>query len=1010
MQLKSQSVVMEHDIQDIVAELNLLSASSDPELRAEASKFLSDVQASKQVWLVSRELLQKARDPQLLNLGSQMLYRRVRFTVESEEREELREFVYKLLEDAYVKYPRFVFDRLCATGALTGLRLMCSTWPTFIEDILQLAQKSDSTLVAAIQILGNIDSEITANSKIMEGEIYEIKDKLAAVSKNILEQLFTILKNSNNELFVEQTLFAIRSCVQREMRIQLLEHLEVIDVLLNAITVEKYFQIIMELLINAVINSQAANALNDCSLEEALEEMPQTTRTSIHKIIEFIAANLAETHLNQSTSQYSLYSAKITELINVIAINFSIFILENNDYSKVIIKLLLMCASHRNRKISYLTFDFWVRFRGIIDEHASDLLTNFDCSFITNAYMDILTIVMENCKRTSLPPASGKINGLKNTEFDELNQTKDENCKMEEEDETQLTFQDYRSEADHVFFSVYQVMQKLRGEEGVKEVLTKLTILLTQQLTTQIDTPEYVSYVTTCEAAIQAIIQMLNTIDLISKMNPCICTLIKIVVKLPEEEILTKAALQFLIECHSQVIHFVENETKFEVICYILSSVLKPEVFFLASKTFLEFTDAGGETFDHETLSYIANFIGTHFLEIDKRVCDSILQGVLTLSWKLKDKTAQIDLQKKVFGIVGPMFNKVAESITEENIGSLQITSDIGIIGTMLESLYKSLDQQEWENYKLLYETTVLPFVTKQLPFYLKFIQLLPDNNKFVELFGRILGLVVRICDIDLAPSYTDLISCLLWIFLVNPLKNSSILSTISDMIPVFDSLPQQQEWIKTKFADLNAVVIKDFAQLGVPDLIKHFIGLQIKVCQNHKDYYLNMPQFNELINLALEMLQKISDYSTVKEILKFLQSVFGSPLIKESKPALQKIPELIKCIFTVLPNPLGSLLVHVAFLLSGLVLVLNLESESLYQMMFEAINTERYKFAMDDKMKEIILKTLLVCGGDFNSMQAVLQCVNRIANYCEDEDWISRVEKIYTKKTTNQMISSSAN
>ena len=37
---------------------------------------------------------------------------------------------------------------------------MPKTWPTFIEDMLQFAQKNDSTLVAAIQIFESLDREI----------------------------------------------------------------------------------------------------------------------------------------------------------------------------------------------------------------------------------------------------------------------------------------------------------------------------------------------------------------------------------------------------------------------------------------------------------------------------------------------------------------------------------------------------------------------------------------------------------------------------------------------------------------------------------------------------------------------------------------------------------------------------------------------------------------------------------------------------------------------------------
>ena len=206
----------------------------------------------------------------------------------------------------------------------------------------------------------------------------------------------------------------------------------------------------------------------------------------------------------------------------------------------------------------------------------------------------------------------------------------------------------------------------------------------------------------------------------------------------------------------------------------------------------------------------------------------------------------------------------------------------------------------------------------KHIPFYLKYIQLFSDSaihgNKILQVFSRILKLILHICDTDLAPSYTDLMSCVLSIFQADPVKNAFMLSTMSFLIFVFAELPQQQEWIKTKFADFNLYVLKAFAQNNDPDLMKHFVGVQSKVFEKYMDYYLNMPQFSDLMDSMFEILQKVREYGMNREILSFLHMVFGNPAIRESKAALQKIPALINCIFIIFPDLLKSHIISVLY------------------------------------------------------------------------------------------------
>ena len=304
------------------------------------------------------------------------------------------------------------------------------------------------------------------------------------------------------------------------------------------LTIEKYFKITTDIFVEAITYSRVGDVLAEHSLSEGMALIPQATKTSVLKIIEFTAIHSADTYLKQINNQDSVFCLKITQLICIIGVKFNIFILENNDYSKVILKLLIMCISHQNRKISWFAFDFWTNFRAVIGNNYQNLVAHLDCSFITDSYMEILKLLLNSCRRVSLTPikdTTGKGKKIKVLDLD------DEDGGTEEEDDvTRMSLRDYRANAEDMFYAVYDVMMKLRGEEGAKEVLTKIAVLLNQPVP-QKETNEYIIYATNCEVAIIAITGMVDLMDLQTQKNPYVCELLKAVMLLPEEEIITSA-------------------------------------------------------------------------------------------------------------------------------------------------------------------------------------------------------------------------------------------------------------------------------------------------------------------------------------------------------------------------------------------------------------------------------------------------------------------------------------
>lgn len=393
-----------------------------------------------------------------------------------------------------------------------------------------------------------------------------------------------IFGNVAQEQLIERTLKALHSFTR--LKLQLLDQTEIVDFLLKSLNNEKYYGLIIEILIDALNNSQVADILSTSGLSNALSLIPDSTKASVKKLIEFTAVNSSQSFLENINSHDSTFCRGIIELVTAIGIKFNIFILENNEHSHALLKLLLMCASHGNLRYSYFCFDFWTNFRTIISQIADSIVKHINSSYITEAYMEVFKILVTKCQHSKLTtkPKGSKVKGKiinVETNQEEDDEGIDDGFDNLDDDSNQMKLNEYRTHAADVFFAVHSVHKMLKGPAGIKEVYLQIFAILTQPSVTQKETQEYVNYITQCESAISAANEMVDgdTED----RDDYICEMIPIIITLPWEELLVNTVCQLLCQANVQL-KYCTPATIVNVFKYILKNLMNPACSYIAAQ------------------------------------------------------------------------------------------------------------------------------------------------------------------------------------------------------------------------------------------------------------------------------------------------------------------------------------------------------------------------------------------------------------------------------------------
>lgn len=96
------------------------------------------------------------------------------------------------------------------------------------------------------------------------------------------------------------------------------------------------------------------------NIETQIKNIPQIEILNLKLIIEVMSQNLDKFKQNQKNFEYSRW---YTEVICTLANKFQILILEKTDYSFAMLKMILFCSQHSNKRISFATFQFWISYK-----------------------------------------------------------------------------------------------------------------------------------------------------------------------------------------------------------------------------------------------------------------------------------------------------------------------------------------------------------------------------------------------------------------------------------------------------------------------------------------------------------------------------------------------------------------------------------------------------------------------------------------------------------------------
>lgn len=467
---------------------------------------------------------------------------------------------------------------MCA--ALIAIFLLTSSYPGFFDDLLQFMQTDEGNLTTGLEILDSFASNLD--------QIVIEKKKAVRIKCIILEEiphkftgLFEFLLSSNpNKSLQEKTLQTLKSWVGIKLQVLTLTN-KLIDELLrvfdeNCQESEK-LEIITEIIVDSLKNCNHAEILESSSLLNAEKLITENERKNIQKIIEYLGVKKASHFLQNSNNEKSFFCRCYTEIISVLAEKFTIFILENTEFSHAILKLLLMVSAHRNLSISHLTFDFWVSFYQTLNKHVPNIKQS-ENDFLIAPFVDLFKIIFEKCKMRSFKLKSKDLKAYssprKQKNVIHISESDDVLIEEDEENEgNKVTISSYRAYSEDIFYNVYRVLFEFRGQQGVNLFFS----LIRERMSKEFIVSQYGSvannehellaeYIISTEAALFATKSMLDNLIFIES-NPFIHDILRLIISdLPYEGIVVKTALQFIYDASEQLKFsddIIENVYKF---------------------------------------------------------------------------------------------------------------------------------------------------------------------------------------------------------------------------------------------------------------------------------------------------------------------------------------------------------------------------------------------------------------------------------------------------------------
>ena len=273
------------------------------------------------------------------------------------------------------------------------------------------------------------------------------------------------------------------------------------------------------------------------------------------------------------------------------------------DYCKALISFILLCSSHKNRKISSNTFSYWNFLHGeaSTSNEVSSLLKNSGYEFVAEAYLELFHIVIQNCKAKSLKILSlseVRKSGIGNVNSDAKELFEEDNQLSDAFSDENTTLQDYRVLAQDTFYNCCNMITMLKGAQGMEALFSLIIPSITEDYIIKhnldLNQPKIrTEYILHCEAILfsaRSVLDFLNrktsagqldrTVKDIIKapseninfgdFDKYIIEIIKRIVMFPQESILVRSCLYFIKESKQKLKKCVP-ESLDEILTYCLN-------------------------------------------------------------------------------------------------------------------------------------------------------------------------------------------------------------------------------------------------------------------------------------------------------------------------------------------------------------------------------------------------------------------------------------------------------
>ncbi|KAL4471429.1 hypothetical protein ABPG74_008322 [Tetrahymena malaccensis] len=880
-----------------IYEYNNLCTHPDQVVKQKANLFIMNFQKSNEAWSVCKELLD-TKDQQIQFIAAQIILMKTKqnfLSLSNDAYFELRAFLFNQVENRE-DFSVPTLQRLCsALSALALVGLGFGNWQTLVEDLIPFMQKGKKQLWIGLQVMQSLvenkDDMILGNNVVSH-----IKKILIQQSSSVID-IFNSLLTLDDVDIVKKSLECLESWAGFEMKM-LYNSTLVTNVIKNG---QRYTQLVCEILIKMIKNSENTDLLARNQLDETSASIPEQEYLNIQNVIRLI-----------NELPQSIYTCDL--LVNLLQ-NFPIILLSSTEMCQGLFNMYFSFLNSNEPKISSNAISYIEEWLNNLKQYSLENIQPHYVEFFSQS----LKILIEKCKKRKIDKITKAekpviIIDTETGEETHYNPNADESDDDLNLEEKKMTLHEYRECCQDAFYNIFKALRDLQQERGIQQIYDYIFSLLDPQSYMSIPNEQtrFEQYCLTAEVAIYASI---NFIELESqyKNNTNIDKIITFIIsQLPISDITVQTGLQYLYDASYQ---FKHNPNLFHpTIQFILTQFNNPKLSSQAAESLKSIIELSESHSHFESLQLLGEFFTKAFSNqnlISFPTLESLIQAVLVFTVKLNNEE-----QKKnaIFSFL-QIFQIYLEQEYAKVVAQTLSRQDLERLLDIMKSIFQGFDLLELK-YRKNSQKLVSQFVAQNLHIIdSMFKQFSTIRFKaFYERFITLYVFIIKSCGKDIPEQFVNFLNISLEIFQQNPLKYYASLKLLNKLIEELSSQSQVlQNWLLTNYGSLNTLIynilISDVKNQD-PDLMKYYFEL-CKNMQLHFEQILLQSNFEQTLQFIFHTLTHVENFNMTREILKFLSQLVQKNHTIDYTQILANIVKAINLLQRVQINHLAVILIQ---------------------------------------------------------------------------------------------------